>query len=569
MVVPVRSAKHLLLTSAVLLALGSLPAHAQLTPQAIPDMPGTFFAYYGHQLNVPAPGVLANDNPNGNSVMEAEPQTTSTMPLCCGWIGGQPFELRADGSFTYTPPATGSNTVPDGFRYRVTNGVDFSGLADVHIIVRNNAVPVAGFSFAPGQPFARQVVQFTDSSTDADTGLSPADPANRVKSWFWNFGDGHISYQQSPTHYFDTPGRYTVQLTVSDGLQSSAVFLREVTVQQAPRNPSSGGRAPVADAGEDRVVEELAIVQLEGKGSGESPLLYTWQQTAGPYVEVSNVNAPNPTFAAPYLADGKPVTLQFRLIVSHYDLDSVPDIVNITVRTPDRAPVVTITSPASIVSGSTVELNGTKSADPEKKPLAFRWTQVGGPIVPLSGADGPVATFIAPPYRDNLPPLVFRLEASDGRFTGTGEATLGLAPPTVLKGNTTFSVTRVGTQPGNITFSAQGTNGTEYVWDFGDGSPGALGPNATHVYARSGTFRVKLVATGPHGVDTHIQELVVDLKSVAGNRTGDGTATTTPPIIPVGSAGAFPWVPTALVAAAVAVAAVGMFVVVRALRRHK
>ena len=54
-------------------------------------------------------------------------------------------------------------------------------------------------------------VHFTDTS-----GGSPA-------GWQWDFGDGSYSTLQNPVYTYNTPGRYTVTLTVTDGAQSDTM----------------------------------------------------------------------------------------------------------------------------------------------------------------------------------------------------------------------------------------------------------------------------------------------------------------------------------------------------------
>ena len=36
-------------------------------------------------------------------------------------------------------------------------------------------------------------------------------------TWFWDFGDGSTSTEQNPVHTYESPGNYTVTLTVTDG----------------------------------------------------------------------------------------------------------------------------------------------------------------------------------------------------------------------------------------------------------------------------------------------------------------------------------------------------------------
>ena len=63
---------------------------------------------------------------------------------------------------------------------------------------------IAAFSAEPSSGIAPLTVCFTDRST------------GNIASWVWYFGDGHASTEHNPTHIYDTPGIYTVSLTVSD-----------------------------------------------------------------------------------------------------------------------------------------------------------------------------------------------------------------------------------------------------------------------------------------------------------------------------------------------------------------
>jgi len=63
--------------------------------------------------------------------------------------------------------------------------------------------PVADFSGTPLSGYVPLPVVFTDLSTGA------------INSYVWNFGDGRMSTQQNPGHYYTEPDTYTVTLTVS------------------------------------------------------------------------------------------------------------------------------------------------------------------------------------------------------------------------------------------------------------------------------------------------------------------------------------------------------------------
>ena len=65
-----------------------------------------------------------------------------------------------------------------------------------------NAITTNTFICAPG------MINFADLSTSSNA----SDP---ITSWLWNFGDGETSNVQNPNHYYELPGTYAVNLTVT------------------------------------------------------------------------------------------------------------------------------------------------------------------------------------------------------------------------------------------------------------------------------------------------------------------------------------------------------------------
>ena len=80
---------------------------------------------------------------------------------------------------------------------------------------------------------------------------------------------------------------------------------------------------------------------------------------------------------------------------------------------PNKQPVAEAGVARNVEAGSTVELDGSKSADPDKDPLKYRWRQIIGPDVELSDPDAITPTFTAPDV-DRPTMLVFELTVDDG-----------------------------------------------------------------------------------------------------------------------------------------------------------
>ncbi|HSG04762.1 MAG TPA: PKD domain-containing protein, partial [Nitrospiria bacterium] len=89
---------------------------------------------------------------------------------------------------------------------------------------------------------------------------------------------------------------------------------------------------PVADTGPDQTVDENTLVMLDGSASSDpdsDPLTFSWVQTGGPAVLLSDPTAVMPTFTAPdVMAD---TLLTFDLTVDDGNGGSDTDTVNITV----------------------------------------------------------------------------------------------------------------------------------------------------------------------------------------------------------------------------------------------
>ena len=128
--------------------------------------------------------------------------------------------------------------------------------------------------------------------------------------------DGALYNVEVRAHYRDANGN-------TEGYSD---FVSATGITSTPTN-----RAPIADAiGPIGTVTEGDTVSLDGTGSSDpdgDTLIYSWTQTAGPAVTLSNTASARPTFTAP----AGPATLSFRLTVSDSQERTDSDTVSVSV----------------------------------------------------------------------------------------------------------------------------------------------------------------------------------------------------------------------------------------------
>ncbi len=114
----------------------------------------------------------------------------------------------------------------------------------------------------------------------------------------------------------------------------------------------SANISPVANAGPDQSVNEGVQVTLDGTSSSDidgNTLTFSWTQTAGPFVTLSDANVANPTFTAPFVTST--TVLTFELVVNDGTVDSAPDSVNVVVNDVSTFLVELVEQPSGVLAG--------------------------------------------------------------------------------------------------------------------------------------------------------------------------------------------------------------------------
>ncbi|MDF1838591.1 MAG: PA14 domain-containing protein, partial [Planctomycetota bacterium] len=287
------------------------------------------------------------------------------------------------------------------FELRVSDGVHTTSDTVSVMVNADNDAPSA--EAGPNQSVAEgAIVQMTGAGEDPEgEGLT--------YNWVQVSGPAVVLDQaDTATPTFDAPNWLSnsdvaFELHVSDGTNTS-VDTVTITIQADDDAPSCG-------AGFDQTVVENSTVQLGGfaedpEGQG---LTYTWVQTSGPSVVLSDAHSLEPTFASPDLVANSDITFELRVSDG---VNTSVDSVTIAVNADDDAPSADAGPNQAVEENSEVQLRGV-GVDPEGTGLTYTWLQTSGPTVTLSGADTASPTFTAPELLSNTD-VVFELSVSDG-----------------------------------------------------------------------------------------------------------------------------------------------------------
>ncbi len=179
--------------------------------------------------------------------------------------------------------------------------------------------------------------------------------------------------------------------------------------------PPPVNSAPVANAGPNQNVNEGSTVTLNGANSSDpdnNVAFYYWEQTGGPAVTLSDVNAVRPAFTAPAVGQNG-AALTFRLTVTDDAQAEDSDTCIVNVSWVNEAPIADAGANQTVDEGVVVTLDGSNSSDPDDGIASYRWREVGQTSVTLSDVNAARPTFTTPFVDVNSISLTFELTVTD------------------------------------------------------------------------------------------------------------------------------------------------------------
>ncbi len=292
----------------------------------------------------------------------------------------------------------------------------------------------------------------------------------------------------APVRQTMTDGNLMFTLTVTDSENETSTATVTISVTNLP---------PVADAGENQTVNEVARVTLDGSGSSGlagDGRTYAWTQTGGTTVTLNDASAISPTFIAPVRQTEDDEQLLFTLTVTDAAGGSDEDIVVISVTILPPIPI-----PVSPADDDALQLVNEDGSLVENLTVVVSETRE----VIIEGGSPPF--FVVSEISETTQSAI--IEDRRLRIIGlsAGEAQLLIRD---IRGAFTPLPLRIKTLPPLLNLEADDGTGTEALFRGGASSDGGVS------YSLDGSFSVDetldvLLTIAPRSADVGVQANVV------------------------------------------------------------
>ena len=412
---------------------------------------------------------------------------------------------------TYTTPGTYDIVLT------VTNDASTETITKT-ITVRLPYPPVASFTANPVTLNEGGSVTFTDASASETP----------ITSWVWDFpGASSITTytgETPPPIVYDTPGSYTVTLTVTnEGGTDTQTITGIITVDKVWQIPVADFQATTATT-----IDENQTVTFEDLSTGEV-VNWSWTFEGG--------------FPSTYTTDGSPPAITYQtagvyevtLTVSNpggSDTETKTAYITVNASGP---PVADFTANGNSSSNFlTVSLGGTvnflDASTPSSSITSWDW------FLPGSDFIGASQQFVQNPSVTYMAEGTFPVRLTVTNANGSDETNIVgyiTVVNSVLPPVAGFNPSTVVIDEGqSITFTDQtNNNGTvvTYDWTFNGGIPNSstsAGPH-TITYNTAGTYDAILTVTNANGTDTKTVQITVNSVSTGNSPTANFTVSAT------------------------------------------
>ena len=341
-------------------------------------------------------------------------------------------------------------------------------LTKTDYITVNPVLPTADFTAIPTTGPAPLVVEFSDTSTP---GTSP------ITSWAWDFGDTvGTSTDQHPVYTYDTPGTYTVSLTVTTDVGPDTLT-KPLYITVGPPIPPTADFSATPTTGPAPL--DVEFTDLSDPGSAP---ITSWLWAFGD-TQTSTEQNPIHTYGAQAVYT---VSLTVTTVVDS-DIETKISYIDVGAPIPPTAQFS-----ADQTSGPLLlTVQFTDLSDPGSAPIST-WLWDFGDIA-TSADQHPIHIY------DTAGTYTVSLTVTTAVDSDT-EVKTDLI--TVLPGiwpTAEFSALPMnGYTPMDVQFTDESEPGSapivDWQWDFGDTSSGTA-QNPNHVYLTPGTYTVSLTVT--------------------------------------------------------------------------
>lgn len=330
-------------------------------------------------------------------------------------------------------------------------------------------LPVANFTATPLSVCQGQPVTFTNTSSQNG---GPA-----ITQYAWDFGDGYSDQVPNPIHTYNTPGTYSVTLTITNasGIADFELKTSYIVVKPAPNATFSvnglGCTIPLT-------------VSFSNTGSSGANFSYNWNfgngqnstSSSPPSQTYSSAGTYDVSFTVTNVTSGCITNVIEPLVVSNFQAG------------------MTLPSVACVDQQVDIFDNSTAGAN------VWNWNITPSTGVYVNGtsnsSQNPSLTFSTPGTYN----IQLAAQNTNSSCSGSASQTITVQP-TPAPSFTANPLTNCA--PSNVTFTNTSVGGTSYEWTFGDFASGtdntSTQTSPTHTYNNNGTYDVTLSMTTAAG----------------------------------------------------------------------